>query len=356
MLHWGRMNPGAVSQYTWPLALAVGGLVLFAAALLVARARGATTVAPWTDSAAAAPPDDAALQSVLALLLALATIAGTAPLFATAYVYRWFQSARVLVLVLAALAALAAPVLLSWRLARVAPAGAPAPAPRIATNAALLVTGLIVTALTAAGYRDPRPPAMLALLVLGLPALVMLIGAAGLAAGEVAERGFRLAVLAHWAVCGAALVLATLAVALTAQTLDLALLAQAQANTVWYALGQPAAAAAYLLASVAAAHAASRAVLGPAGRLRRAAELALLLALGALFAAVFLGGTSGPLLPGAVWLALKALAAALAVAASARAVSRGDAAAPARLAWPALALAWLDVAGTVIVLGLRGAA
>lgn len=110
-------------------------------------------------------PDDAALDHMLWLLLAVALAAAAVPLFGAAFVYRWFHSLRIAALVLAGLGAVAVPVLLLWR--------APRPVPNEIMRGALPSVGL-------------------------------------------------------WSVCGAAAVLALLAVALTAQTVNPVLLLRAR--------------------------------------------------------------------------------------------------------------------------------
>jgi NADH-quinone oxidoreductase subunit H len=350
------MNPGVVGQYRWLLALLAGGLAVFAALLLVTLRRGVGPARPWSFTRATAPPDDASLYRMLLVLLALALLAGAVPLFATAFVYRWFHSGRVLALLLAALASLAVPVVLVWRAPAVAAAPLAELPPRPIAALALLVGALVVGGVLATSYREPAPPAALLVVVAGFTAIALLVGAAGLAVADSAVRDARIAALAHWTVCSAALLLGVLAVAMTAQTTDIALLAQAQRNTTWYALTQPAAAVACLAAAGLAGDAAARgAVLGLPGRLRRAAEAAALLVLGGLWAAVFLGGGAGagPWLPPVVWLAVKAVAAAAVIAFGGAALRRAAGGRALRVAWLVAGVTLANVAVTATVLALR---
>jgi NADH-quinone oxidoreductase subunit H len=354
------MNPGIVSQYQWALAIGAAALVLFAVALFALRRLGAVPALPWSWTRATLPPDDPSLRSLLLLLLAAAAVAAALPLFAAAYVFRWFQSAKVVGLVVLALLPVAVPALIVWRAPLPAgPEAASAGPARPAAALALLLVGVAACGMIAIGYREPSPPALALLLAAGLPILATVVGAAGLvtAAGE--ERAARLAAMALWGACGAALVFATLAVAMTAQTLAVLLLERAQWNTSWYALGQPVAALAFLAAAALAAHPAARAGVlggGAAGPWRRAAEAAMLLALGALFTALFLAGGAGPSLPAWVWLALKAAAVAAALALASRTVARGTRAAATRYAWLAAGLAALNLVATAIGLAVGGRA
>jgi NADH-quinone oxidoreductase subunit H len=117
--------------------------------------------------------------------------------------------------------------------------------------------------------------------------------------------------------------LAALAVVLIAQTTNLRLIVEAQHNTVWYILLQPVAALLYLIGITAETNRApfdipeaeSELVGGfhtEYSGMRFAmfffAEYTNMLVLGALGATLFLGGWHGPLLPGPVWLLLKAYA------------------------------------------------
>ena len=354
------MNPGIVAQYVWPVAIGAATLVLFGVAVVVLRRLGVVPALPWSWTRATVPPDDASLRSMLLLLLAAAAAAAALPLFATAYVFRWFQSAKVVGLVVVALVPVAVPALIVWR----SPAsGEPAPAPaaagpaRPAAALALLLIGLAASGMIAVGYREPTPQLLALLLVAGVPLLATCVGAAGLVTTAGEERAARLAAMALWGACGTALVFATLAVAMTAQTLDVLLLARAQWNTMWYVVGQPVAALAFFAAAALAAHPAARAgVLGAGGAWRRAANSAALLALGALFTALFLAGGAGPWLPAWVWLVLKAAAVAAALALASRTVARATRSAATRYAWLAAGLAALNLVATAIALAVGGRA
>ena len=233
------------------------------------------------------PPDDRSLHRILIVLIAVLLVAGATPLFAAALVYRFFHSITVLVLVLAALAVPFVPALLAWR------AGAPP--------------------------EDVERPAM---------------GAGGV----------------PLAIAAVAAVYAVLAVALTAQTFVPALLAQAQANTLPYAVLHPLAAAAFVTAlALLDAGAAARRWSGTAAAplVGRAALLGLA---GAALAEAFGAGGAGPVLPPQAWLLGKVLVGAALVFGVSRVLARRSAGARAWLAWLALAVAVLDVVGTAAVL------
>lgn len=140
----------------------------------------------------------------------------------------------------------------------------------------------------------------------GVPALalVMALASAWPRGEQLAER---LRAAALWTVCGLAIVASCAAITGTAETMNLGNVVLAQENTRLYALLQPAAAAVYLMALVLAAEdAALDAVLGTSRPARLTGLVLLGLPVCALGALLFLGGTSGPVLPGALWLALKA--------------------------------------------------
>jgi hypothetical protein len=151
---------------------------------------------------------------------------------------------------------------------------------------------------------------------------------------------------APWA-AGAALGLSALAVAVTAQSFDLANLVAAQVNTLPYVLIQPLAAALWV--------AGGALLLPPSGRpglASLAARLACLAAAAALAAALFGAGGAGPLLPGAVWLVVKSLAAAGLVVAVERAWARLPAGRRAVAAWRILVpLGAANLIATIIAVG-----
>ena len=117
--------------------------------------------------------------------------------------------------------------------------------------------------------------------------------------------------------------LAALAVVLVSQTTNLRLIVEAQHNTVWYILLQPVAAVLYLIGITAETNRAPFDIPEAESELiggfhteysgmRFAmfffAEYTNMLVLGALGATLFLGGWLGPVLPGPVWLLIKAYA------------------------------------------------
>lgn len=119
--------------------------------------------------------------------------------------------------------------------------------------------------------------------------------------------GERLRAAALWTVCGLALAASSAAITGSAETMNLGNVVLAQENTQLYALFQPAAAAVFLMSLVLASErAALVAVIGDS-RPARVAAMLLALPACALGAMLFLGGTAGPALPGAAWLALKTL-------------------------------------------------
>jgi NADH-quinone oxidoreductase subunit H len=119
------------------------------------------------------------------------------------------------------------------------------------------------------------------------------------------------------------MLLSVLAVVMIAQSLNLRTIVEAQAAGVWFALVQPVAAVVYLIAITAETNRApfdipeaeSELVAGfhteyPGMRFAFFffAEYSNMIVLGALGATLFLGGYSGPFLPGWVWLLIKAYA------------------------------------------------
>ncbi len=184
----------------------------------------------------------------------------------------------------------------------------PLPPPaRAAARAALACAAVVLLALVPPTRSEQWPALDLGVLVAvaGLGALALSLAAAALVRGAPAP-GPLVRTAALWAACGLALLLAALALAATAQTLNPRLVVEAQANTSLYLFLQPAAASVFVMAFVLAADEASlRAALGPRDGARAAAEGALTVAVAALVATLFVAGAAGPALPGPVWLALK---------------------------------------------------
>lgn len=236
------------------------------------------------------PAGEAALHRLLFALLAVLLLAGAAPLFAAAVVYRFFHSLRVFGLVSLGLAAALAPALVAWRAAR--------------------------------------------------------------AAGEArALRADRLVALALWSACAVGAAAALLALTFTAQTMVPTLVAEAQRNTLPYVVLQPVAAAVFVLAVALAASPAGFAAFGLAPAAARMCAALVMLAGGAALAIWFLGFDPG-FGPAPLWLAVKVLLGAAVIGAVARrAAARGP---RVRLAWVALVVGLLNVIGTLLVLARLG--
>ena len=186
--------------------------------------------------------------------------------------------------------------------------------------------------------------------VAGLGGLALAVAVGSAAAGEARQVPARLESAALWAACGLAALSAMAAVAATAETLNLALIVAAQQNTSLYVLKQPAAASVFLAAlALAGQPPALRAVLGPPSPARAVAEGALIVALAALGATLFLGGFAGAGLPAPLWLLIKTAVVAIALVAMRRRLA-GLAHGPRlAIAWVASLVGLLNLAITLVL-------
>jgi NADH-quinone oxidoreductase subunit H len=183
-----------------------------------------------------------------------------------------------------------------------------------ASCSALGAGAVVVLSLVPAGEAPLAPRLSLALLIAisALAAVALSLAAVGAAVRPRARAAVLVRGAALWAATGLTMLTAAAAVAATAQSLDLANIVRAQANSTLYLLRQPAAASLYVMGFVLAAdESVLRAVLGAKTRSRRAAEAVLLAAVAALGATLFLGGWLGSGLPDAAWVAVKTLAVAV---------------------------------------------
>jgi NADH-quinone oxidoreductase subunit H len=225
---------------------------------------------------------------------------------------------------------------------------------RLAEAVGLAIAALVLVSLVPLAPTPWLPDLEYGLLiaVVGLGGAALTIAASGAAGVTRASLAERFRAIALWAGCAAAIVCALAAVALTAQTMSLRNIVNAQVNTLPYLLLQPGAALVYLAgAALAGDERGLIAVLGWPARLRSAAEVVTAVFLAAFGATLFLAGYAGPTLPGPVWVLLKtALIAATLLALRAR---FGHVAAEQRLraAWVVLLpVALVNLAVTVVVL------
>ncbi len=182
----------------------------------------------------------------------------------------------------------------------------------------------------------------------GLPALAV-AGATLSAESRAGDVGARVRSTVLWMIAALAVLLAAAAAAGTAETLNLRYIVMAQANTHVYLLLQPVAAAVFLVALVLAAQDAPlRALLGPRGRARLAVEIMLAAGAGMLGALLFLGGDTGPLLPGWLWLVLKSAAVVGAVALARRPFRPLTEGARLAIGWSACLVGFANLVATVI--------
>ncbi len=218
-----------------------------------------------------------------------------------------------------------------------------------AARAALGWGAVVLLALVPPTRAEQWPTLDLGVLIAvgGLSALVLALAA--LAAGTVPPVKLARAA-ALWGACGLALVLATLAVAATAHTLNPRLVVEAQVNTSLYLFLQPAAASVFVVAFVLAAdEAAVRSAFGPPDGARAATLGVLTAAVSALLATLFLAGPAGPVLPGPVWLLLKSAAVAGGVLLLQRRFGALSTVARMALAWLAVVVAFANLAVSLVV-------
>ena len=184
------------------------------------------------------------------------------------------------------------------------PAAAPA---RGATLGAALIIGSLVPLVPGQAVL-PSLPLGLLIAAVTLLALVIAVAAVAVAPGERGALPARLEASALWAACALAALYAAAGIATVAETLDLENIVLAQRNTALHVIRQPVAAWIFVVAVTMAGHeSALDALLGPPSRGRALALGAMLLALSALGATLFLGGFDGRRLPPPAWLALKTL-------------------------------------------------
>jgi len=225
---------------------------------------------------------------------------------------------------------------------------------RLAEAVGLAIAALVLATLVPLSP-TPRLPELeygLVVAIAGLGGAALTIAASGAAGVTRASLAERFRAIALWAACAAAIVIALAALALTAQTMSLRNIVNAQVNTLPYLLLQPGAALVYFAgAALAGDERGLVAVLGWPARLRAAAEAVTALFFAAFGATLFLAGYAGPTLPGPLWVLLKtALIAATLLALRAR---FGHVTAERRLraAWQVLLpAALLNLAVTVVVL------
>lgn len=214
----------------------------------------------------------------------------------------------------------------------------------VAKSVGLSVAALVLASLIPFAGIEPLAelPYGLFILLAGYAGIALTLAVTGAARDDRNAVAGRLRAAAVWSGCGVSVVLVLAAVVVTAQTMDLRDIVQAQVNTLPYVLLQPLAALVFV---VALALAGSRGV-------RRLAEGLHLFVGCAAGSTLFLGGYAGPLLPGPVWLLAKATALMLGVLMVRRRLARLPDERRRGLPWRLLApVAALNLIATVVMVG-----
>lgn len=224
----------------------------------------------------------------------------------------------------------------------------------VAESVALSVAALVLFSLIPFTGIEPLAelPYGLFLLLAGYAGIAMALAVTGATGDDPYAAGGRWRAAAVWSGCGVVVVLVVASVVVTAQTMDLRHIVEAQVNTLPYLLLQPVAALVFAVAlAVATSHGVRPPTAGVPGARRLAEGLHLFVGCAA-GGTLFLGGFAGPLLPGPVWLVGKALALMLAVLMVRRRLMRLADERRCGLPWRVLApVAALNLIATMVVVG-----